>query len=216
MMRKLTAVLALSGVFLMAREVGAPTKHEILYHEMPKIELFHSEPSDSVKRYMEVRERELKISRKDEIFMYIIYAYDSVEVPEYITKKFIRAQIWAESRDYPRALGGIGERGLMQLTPKAWFVVEGENNFYKKAFDPEKNIESGIKYELWVDNYCRAWHPNWEKLSDSEKRRIIAAGYNAGIGRVRNNNWNLNKVPERTKRYIREIETLMKGKYKDY
>jgi len=217
MVRKLTAILVLSGAFLINQKVEAPTRHEIIYHEKPGIErLFQSELSDSIKEYMKLREKEFEIAKKDEIFRYIVYAYDSMKIPEYITKKFIRAQIWAESRDYPKAKGKVGERGLMQLTPKAWSIVERENNFYKIAFDPEKNIGAGIKYGLWIDDYCTIWHPDWENLPDSEKRKIIAAGYNTGIGRLRKNKWDLNKVPDRTKGYIREIENLMEGKYRDY
>ena len=94
----------------------------------------------------------------------------------------------------------------MQITPQAWKAVEKEKDFYKTAFNPEANIEAGIKYGLHIDDYCRTWYPNWGKLSDSEKRRIIAAGYNAGIGSLRLKNWDMNRIPDTTKRYVKDIE----------
>jgi len=197
----------------------APTTHERIYHEKQPIKLnylLQLEPIDSIKRYMELREKEFKIAGKDEIFRYIIYAYDSVKVPEYITKKFVRAQIWAESWDTPNARGKRGEKGLMQLIPEAWRCVENKLDYKKNAFNPEKNVYVGIKYLSWLAKQAENYHSNWNKLSDEEKRKNIAAVYNAGIGRLISSNWDINKIPKITKRYIRNIENLMERKYKDY
>jgi hypothetical protein len=160
--------------------------------------------------YLNAEKKRMKEEKIKEMYSDIekilISAFDKMQIPGYITKEFIRSQIWAESRDYPKAIGKIGERGLMQLTPEAWQTVEKEKNFYKTAFNPKANIEVGIKYGLWINEFLKNNHPNWESLPDSEKRRIIAAGYNAGIGRVQKDNWDLSKAPDRTKAYIKDIE----------
>lgn len=169
---------------------------------IPKFEAVKSQESPKKEETLE----DIKTKTLSDIEKNIIFIYENHEIPEYITKEFIRSQIWAESSDFPNAEGEAGERGLLQLTLNAWNSVEKNDDFYEKAFDPQKNIEVGIKYHLWINDYCKKKHPNWDKLSNIEKRKFISAAYNAGVGRLKRTNWDLNKIPEITKRYIKKIE----------
>ncbi len=163
-----------------------------------------------------IKFKEVQISNRDEIYGYILRAYKDIEVPDYITPKFVRTQVWAESNDYAKAIGKAGERGLMQIMPDTWKKLELKLNFKKNAFNPEKNIYAGVKHLLSIDRQLRKRNSRWEKLNEEEKIRLLAATYNCGIGGIMKAKYNLKRVPESTKAYVRHIEKLMSGKYKEY
>lgn len=79
----------------------------------------------------------------------------------------ITAIIVAESGFNPRAVSRVGARGLMQLMPRT-----ARSMGLKDAFNPEKNIEAGVKY--------------FRKLLDrfNGNTKLALAAYNAGIARV--------------------------------
>ena len=80
----------------------------------------------------------------------------------------VAAVIEQESRFKPRARSHVGARGLMQLMPRTgrWM---GARNLY----DPEQNIDAGVKYIKYLD-----------KRFDGNLKNIIAA-YNGGEGNVK-------------------------------
>ena len=160
--------------------------------------------------------REIHLSQIDEIYGHIINIYHKVNVPKHITKKFVRAQIWAESEDYPKAVGKAGERGLMQIMPDTWKGLEPKLNFKKNAFNPERNIYAGVKHLVSLDRELKWRNSRWEELNEEEKRKLIAAAYNCGTGRLMKSGYNIDNVPERTKWYIKKIERLMSQKYEEY
>lgn len=79
----------------------------------------------------------------------------------------VAAVIEQESRFKPRAKSHVGARGLMQLMPRTgrWM---GAKNLY----DPEQNIDAGVKYIAYLD-----------KRFKGDTKKIIAA-YNGGEGNV--------------------------------
>lgn len=81
----------------------------------------------------------------------------------------VKAIIKAESGYNPQAVSNKGARGLMQLMPRTAKAMGLE----KDLFDPEGNIETGVKY--------------FKKLLDCFDGDVplALAAYNAGIGRVR-------------------------------
>ena len=160
--------------------------------------------------------KEIRLSEKDRVYGPILHAYYNIDVPEYITKRFVRAQIWAESWDYPKAKGKKGERGLMQIMPNTWKGIEPELSFKTNAFNPYRNVYAGVKHLVSLDKELQRRNSKWERLNEEEKRRLIAAAYNCGLGGVIKSHYNIKKVPETTKRYVKNIEKLMSNKYKDY
>jgi hypothetical protein len=175
-------------------------------------EKYAKEQEEFEKTLEEIREenRDALLSSIDKIYGFICNAYKNqeVQIPDYITKRFIRNIIRMESTDYSRAIGKAGERGYMQLMEDTWYEVEKED-FKKNAFIPEKNIEAGVKYMVQkIDTFCRKNHPNWENLSDWEKIKLIAASYNGGKNKLRKMNWDINKMKKGTRDYIVKLDKL--------
>jgi hypothetical protein len=131
--------------------------------------------------------------------------YKKLDVPEYIDERFIKSIIGVESYCDPDRVGRAGEIGLMQISYGAWNQVEKKADFYKEAFISRKNIEVGIKYLLWLDNFCKKKHPRWEELTDKQKRTLIVTAYNAGPYKLKEVDWNLKEIPPLTKWHITKI-----------
>ena len=134
-------------------------------------------------------------------------AYKKLSLPHYINKKFIKSVINAESNKYIHAVSPAGARGLMQLTQDAWGEVEKEKNFFEYSFDPQSNIETGIRYMLYLDRYLKNNHLNWEELSQKEKRKLLSAAYNGGIKRLERREWSIEHMPSETKKYVEKVYT---------
>jgi soluble lytic murein transglycosylase-like protein len=154
---------------------------------------------------------EKELSKRDKIYRIIDSAYNKLEenIPEYLTKKFVRTLIRVESGDNPRARSGAYARGLGQLTKGAWYDVEKED-YFKNVFIPEKNIEVTIKCLVWTDNFCRQSHPEWDNLPDDKKLDLISACYNGGPYGLKELDWDINKMPDETKAYIPRIHQASK------
>ena len=94
--------------------------------------------------------------------------------------------VYAESGYNPRARSKVGALGLMQLMPgtaKELRVVD--------PFDPEQNLEGGIKYLAQMYKAFKVWP-------------LALAAYNAGPGRVQRAG---NKIPniKETLDYVNKI-----------
>ncbi len=85
-----------------------------------------------------------------------------------IDPALIRAIIMAESMYNPRAVSKMGAKGLMQLMP-----ATAESLGVVDSFDPEQNIEAGVKY--------------FKQMLDRFDGDVILslAAYNAGSRKVR-------------------------------
>ena len=85
---------------------------------------------------------------------------------------WVKAQCWQESRFNPLAVSPAGAKGLMQLMPGTDKAIDGDID----GFDPEGNIENGVKYLA----------EQYRKLSEipCETDRLCAAfaSYNGGRG----------------------------------
>lgn len=108
--------------------------------------------------------------------------------------KWFKAQGMAESNLNPLAVSPMGAKGIMQLmdrTSKDLGVTD--------VFDPESNIQAGIKYDSWL------W--KWLK-GEGDRRRKMFASYNWGIGNVKKMClWGMDRLPKETRDYILRIET---------
>ena len=105
-----------------------------------------------------------------------------------IDEELIRAVIQVESGWKTDAVSGKGARGLMQLMPRTAAMLGVED-----AFDPEQNIEGGVKYLAQLtDKY------------EGDVEKALAA-YNAGPSRV--DAWGDALYPE-TSRYVQNVMAL--------
>jgi len=200
MVKKLlcTLVLAAAGLF-------APMKANVSgYAKSVQSEDFY-EISEKIFREKEVKmvmkKIEEKYWEKDRIWQIISSYYSESEMPEYISKRFIRTLIRIESTDVPTAKSWCGARGLGQIMKGTWYGFEKEN-FEENAFLPEKNIKVMIKCLKSADNFYRQNHSNWDKIAYNEKMDIIAAGYNMGPYGAKKVNWDISKMPKETQGYI--------------
>jgi len=92
----------------------------------------------------------------------------------------VKAVIWRESRFDREKVGSAGERGLMQVSPKAANEWAHENKIsdfqLDQLFDPKTNLKAGS----W---YLRRAIDHWQ--SESDPLPFALAEYNAGASRAR-------------------------------
>ncbi len=118
--------------------------------------------------------------------------YD-VAVRHSINPHLVAALIHVESSFNPRAVSRKGAVGLMQLLPATArrFGLKSK----KDLFNPEKNIEAGIRYLSWLN-----------KRFSGDVHKILAA-YNAGEGAVER----FGGIPpyRETQNYVQKIFRLL-------
>jgi soluble lytic murein transglycosylase-like protein len=104
-----------------------------------------------------------------------------------VDPKLIYYVIQQESRFKVNAKSGKNAQGLMQMIP-----ATAERFKVEDVYDPEQNIEGGVKYLRWL-----------LKRFDGNVN-LALAGYNAGEGAVERSG---NKIPdyEETKNYVSKI-----------
>lgn len=87
---------------------------------------------------------------------------------------WIKAQAYQESRFDPRAKSPAGARGLMQLMPRTDMEIDGDDD----GFDPQGNIENGVKY--LSEQYRRLA----EIPHATDRLKAAFASYNGGRGYI--------------------------------
>ena len=120
----------------------------------------------------------------------------------YLSWKLFKAQAITESSLIPTAVSRVGAIGLMQIMPSTakWLKVNP-----KLLFDPKINIQTGIKYDKWLEKF-------WKEKNYYIKLYYIFASYNAGPGRIRKLDKKYKrfsklykKMPKETQSYIKRI-----------
>lgn len=97
---------------------------------------------------------------------------------------FVYGMIYQESSGDPSAVGGVGEKGLMQLTRGAVLDANTRHQF-DDMFDPEANIETGCAYLRWIESYL-----DTENITlNHPKFQAIIMCYNAGVGNYASGNY---------------------------
>ncbi|GIU68606.1 MAG: hypothetical protein KatS3mg001_456 [Candidatus Pacearchaeota archaeon] len=158
------------------------------------IETIENLPNKEIKKYKKIYEILEEEYKKLDNF------------PPYFDLDILSRLIYAESRYNEKAVSRNNAKGLMQLKRSAWYQVEKNLDYDENVFNPRMNIRVGLKYILWIDEYCRKKHQEWDSLEDKEKRKIVLAAYNAGAFRVFSRNWDISKMPKETREYIKYFD----------
>ena len=103
----------------------------------------------------------------------------SVAAEHQLDPMLVKAVVWRESRFDRQKVGSAGERGLMQVSPKAaneWARENKVTDFkLDQLFDPKTNLEAGS----W---YLRRAIDHWQ--NESDPLPFALAEYNAGASRA--------------------------------
>jgi soluble lytic murein transglycosylase-like protein len=122
----------------------------------------------------EVRQSRKATERYDPIFRKYTKRYFGVGTD---WRRF-KAQGMAESDLTPSARSRVGARGIMQLMPSTYGLIQSALPQFGAIDNPEWNIAAGILHDrdLWT---------LWKRdVPDEERWRFMFAGYNAGEGTI--------------------------------
>jgi len=103
----------------------------------------------------------------------------SVAAEHQLDPMLVKAVVWRESRFDREKVGSAGERGLMQVSPKAANEWARENKIadfkLDQLFEPKTNLEAGS----W---YLRRAVEHWQ--TEADPLPFALAEYNAGASRA--------------------------------
>jgi soluble lytic murein transglycosylase-like protein len=91
--------------------------------------------------------------------------------------QYFKAQALAESGLDPDATSRVGARGVMQLMPGTYKLIQKNQPELGDITDPEFNIAAGIMHSRGL------WH-EWNGHPDDERLRFMFGSYNAGEGPI--------------------------------
>jgi soluble lytic murein transglycosylase-like protein len=120
--------------------------------------------------------------------------------------RLLAALAYRESRLNPRALGGDGDMGLMQIIPTTWAAF-APVTVADIPFDPQANVEVAARYLLYLQAYL-------DRLGHGELYWVLVA-YNWGPDNVRRlvqggGEWH--DVPARQQQYVADILEMAFGR----
>ncbi len=111
--------------------------------------------------------------------------------------------IQQESSGDPNAESPVGARGLMQIMRPTWDEwtekLYGRVLPFDQAFDSDINKEVGTAYLKWVQTTLRNW------MNKEPTIEQILAAYNGGIGRLRQNEYQVDRMPGESRDYSERI-----------
>jgi membrane-bound lytic murein transglycosylase MltF len=142
---------------------------------------------------------------KKKINTYIFEGLMNSKNSSVVDENFVKKIIKKESNNNAFAYGNFKERGLMQISKEAWEQVENKKPYEDYAFDSKMNIQVGINYLKWIEDYLSEKILSWDTLSDNKKQIFIVAGYNCGAPKLSRLKFDLDKVPITTKKYIHDV-----------
>ncbi len=122
-----------------------------------------------------------------------------------VTQDFVRGTILQESKGNTRATSRAGARGLMQFMPSTWSEVTSNSDF-DSAYDAQRNVNAGVRYMNQLATYASRNHPNWNSMNTRQRQEAISAMYNGGMGNLRRNNWNIDRMSQETRNYVPAVQ----------
>lgn len=132
-------------------------------------------------------------------------AIDNLKPHKLIDVNYVLGMMKQESRFHPNAVSWVGASGLMQVMKKTWEGVDKEHDYYKYRFDPDVNLENGIKVLDYMANFCEKNYPGWNELDREGKMKLVSAAYNGGNGHLMKKNWDIDKMREETRKYVPSV-----------
>lgn len=122
----------------------------------------------------EARQREKRTERYDPTFRKYSKRYFGVG----FDWRYFKAQGMAESGLDPTARSPVGARGVMQLMPATYRLIQSARPEFRAIDDPEWNIAAGILHDrdLWM-----AWE---RRVPERERWSFVVGSYNAGEGTI--------------------------------
>jgi membrane-bound lytic murein transglycosylase F len=92
--------------------------------------------------------------------------------------RYFKAQAMAESGLDPEATSAVGARGLMQLMPSTYQMIQSKRPELGSIDDPEWNIAAGIHHDRYL---WRLWSKD---VTESQRMYFTLGSYNAGEGTI--------------------------------
>ncbi len=89
---------------------------------------------------------------------------------------YFKAQAMAESNLDANATSYVGARGLMQLMPSTYAMIQTKRPEFGPINDPEWNIAAGIMHDRYL------WKLWSKQVSEEERLNYMFSSYNAGEG----------------------------------
>ena len=119
--------------------------------------------------------------------------------------RILASLIYQESRFDHTAKSWAGAVGLMQIMP-----ATAEQLGVEDLTDPFENIEAGIRYLVWLDNY-------WKKeIEDKDERiKFVLASYNIGLGHIMDARALAEKYGENNSVWFDNVELFLLKKSKE-
>jgi len=119
-----------------------------------------------------------------------------------------------ESTWNPRAIGPVGERGLMQIRRSTWNwatrIIYRNPLPFDKAFNPSINKKVGTWYLKWIQKTLKS-----KKYMGCEPSiDHILAAYNGGIGRLKKNKYRVSRMPRSTRQYVADVKRFHRQRKK--
>ena len=147
---------------------------------------------------------------------YIKQAYKKAKVwPKEFDKRLFRLMLKQESEDnvYARSktgylgLGQIGSTAYETFRPEKYATFKDSADLEKELFNPVENLTLSLEHLNHISNFCEKKHPKWSTLNIDNKRKIILACYNAGMGKIQKVNWDIKskKLKRENRNYPEEI-----------
>ena len=124
-------------------------------------------------------------------------------IDDYVLSIFSKA----ESNGNPNAVSDKGARGEFQIMPETWGYLVGRVDT-AQMFDPERSREIAIRHLIDLERFYSKNFHGWNRLSNSGKIYMIAAGYNGGQTRFMKNEWDINRMPQETRDFAAKITRL--------
>ena len=128
----------------------------------------------SLEQAAQAREARKATERYDPIFRKYTKRYFGIGTDW----RLFKAQGMAESDLTPTARSRVGARGIMQLMPSTYGLIQSALPHFGAIDNPEWNIAAGILHDRDL------WMMFKKDVPDDERWRFMFAGYNAGEGTI--------------------------------
>ena len=143
---------------------------------------------------------------------YIQQAYKKAKVwPKEIDKRLFKLMlkqesgynVYARSKTGYLGLGQIGSTTYETFRPEKYATFKDSTDLEKELFTPVENLSLSLEHLNHISNFCEKKHSGWSTLNLENKRKIILACYNAGMGKIQKANWDIGnkKLSRETRKY---------------